>query len=67
MQVIAASGAEVLDFASTVESTIREQGNPPVMPMGAAVGKTIAERALAKGDYHRRAFDRHLGSNIMVA
>ena len=57
-QVIAASGAEVLASASTVESTIREQvkytGNADA---AAAVGKAIAERALAKG-ITTVAFDR---------
>ena len=57
-QVIAAGGAEVLASASTVESTIREQvkdtGNADA---AAAVGKAIAERALAKG-ITTVAFDR---------
>ncbi len=57
-QVIAASGSEVLASASTVEATIREQvkytGNADA---AAAVGKAIAERALAKG-VTTVAFDR---------
>ncbi len=57
-QVIAASGSEVLASASTVEKAIAEQvkytGNADA---AAAVGKAIAERALAKG-VSTVAFDR---------
>ena len=49
-QVIAPNGSEVLAAASTVEKAIREQvkytGNKDA---AAAVGKAVAERALAKG------------------
>ncbi len=57
-QIIAASGAEVLAAASTVEKAIAEQvkytGNAEA---AAAVGKAIAERAIAKG-VTTVAFDR---------
>lgn len=57
-QVIAPNGSEVLAAASTVEKVISEQvkytGNKNA---AAAVGKAIAERALAKG-IKEVAFDR---------
>lgn len=57
-QVIAPNGSEVLAAASTVEKVISEQvkytGNKDA---AAAVGKAIAERALAKG-IKEVAFDR---------
>lgn len=57
-QVIAPNGSEVLATASTVEKAIREQvkytGNKDA---AAVVGKTVAERALAKG-VQAVAFDR---------
>jgi len=57
-QVIAPNGSEVLAAASTVEKAIREQvkytGNKDA---AAVVGKTVAERALAKG-VQAVAFDR---------
>lgn len=58
-QVIAPNGSEVLAAASTVEKAIREQvkytGNKDAA--AAAVGKAVAERALAKG-VQAVAFDR---------
>ncbi len=57
-QVIAANGAEVVAAASTLQSDVREglTGNKN-KAAAAAVGKAVAERALAKG-VDRVAFDR---------
>jgi len=63
-QVIAANGSEVLASASTVEKAIAEHvkytGNAAA---AAAVGKVIAERALAKGvttvSFDRSGFQYH--------
>ncbi len=57
-QVIAASGAEVIASASTVEGAIREQlTNTGNKEAAAVVGKAIAQRALEKG-VETVAFDR---------
>jgi large subunit ribosomal protein L18 len=57
-QVIAANGSEVIASASTVEKAIREQvKNTGNIEAAQAVGKTVAERALAKG-VEAVAFDR---------
>ncbi|SQH96456.1 50S ribosomal protein L18 [Haemophilus haemolyticus] len=56
-QVIAPNGSEVLAAASTVEKAIREQVKYTGNKDAAAVGKAVAERALAKG-VQAVAFDR---------
>lgn len=64
-QVIAPNGSEVLVAASTVEKAIVEQlqGTGNKDAAAAAVGKTIAERALEKGikdvSFDRSGFQYH--------
>jgi large subunit ribosomal protein L18 len=58
-QIIAPDGAKVLAAASTVEKSVRETLTGPTgnSSAAAAVGKSIAERALAAG-VSEVAFDR---------
>ncbi|RLR17961.1 50S ribosomal protein L18 [Sodalis-like symbiont of Bactericera trigonica] len=64
-QVIAPNGSEVLVVSSTVEKALAEQlkGTTGNKGAAAAVGKTIAERALEKGikdvSFDRSGFQYH--------